>query len=333
VRSGVLIFSRAGEISYANRTFLAALGASTLDQVTAQPWARWHAVASPDFLEKRILPALATDAVWRGLVRLRRLDGTEEMQEVTICGAEEGQLLQTCRPVTAPSGHQVVMPREFLSRISHDFRTPLATMNGVLYLLQKEANANLAQPDEKLTRWHQLMREATGRMRELADHVLEWNQIEGAAVKQTRQDVPLAPWLASFTARANEALGRERISYAVAAGVPESLNLNETLLRAVIDRYVDNALKFSPPDAAVHLLATRLGPQVRLAVIDRGCGIPLAEQSQLWHPFFRASNATGVSGSGLGLMVAKRAAELLDARVGAVSQSDRGSTFWIEFQS
>lgn len=332
VQLGVLILSRQGEVLYANRAYLKEVGATALEQVTALPWAKLHAANSPAFLEERVLPGLSAERPWRGAIPVRRLDGQESVLELTITAGEGGLLWQTARPASAAPAHQVVMPREFLSRISHEFRTPLATMNGVLYLLHKEANANPAQPDEKLLRWHHLMRDAAGRMRELADHVLEWNQIEGAAAKQTRRDVPIASLLAACASRANEAAGRERVSTAVASGVPESVGVNEALLRAVLDRYVDNALKFSAPDAPVHLLVTRLGSLVRFAVIDRGRGIPLAEQNQLWQPFFRASNATDRPGSGLGLMVAKRAAELMEARVGAVSQSERGSTFWIEFQ-
>jgi signal transduction histidine kinase len=97
---------------------------------------------------------------------------------------------------------------------------------------------------------------------------------------------------------------------------------------------VTNALKFSPPGAPVRLEVQTAAdhPRARLAVVDRGPGIALDEQPNLFRKFGRASTRPtgGEASHGLGLAVAKRLAEAMGATVGCDSETGRGATFWIE---
>jgi PAS domain S-box-containing protein len=323
------LLSLAGKFLYANRATLDALGFVSEEECLAREWETLLASPAVSYWSERILPALEQHGEWQGEIALRRADGAVAEFELRLSALGPDRVLQFVRPLRSARVQPAVIPREFLSKISHEFRTPLATMQGVAYLLQKDAAAAPGGLADRHVRWHHLLRDAMVRLRELADQVLEWNRVESAA-RSPRQPIPVAPLLEHVAAAANDKASLTRVTCTVTAGVPEKIPLNEALLRTVLEHYVANAVKFSSPDTPVLLLATRLGAKVRFSVVDRGRGIPLAEQARLWEPFFRASNATDEPGTGLGLMIAKRAAELLDARVGAVSQAGHGSTFWID---
>ncbi len=325
----VAVLGADGTFLYANGEFVRLLGASEDAQVIGQPWQKFFPGAASSSLAERFPPTVEPSSRWRGRLPLRELGGPERALDVVLSALPDRQVLLFAYPATngPVSEGNVVMPREFLSKISHEFRTPLATMQGVLYLLQKDL---AAQPGDKRQRWLDHLRESMTRLRELADQVLEWNRLEGAAAKTQRTELDVAAFAARLVAHGDEVAGTSRCAVAVAPDVPPRLMVNETVLRMVLDQFLANALKFSPAATPVRLVVSRDGTRVRFAVVDQGRGVPPAEQPGVWQPFFRASNAVTEPGSGLGLMLARRAAELLDAQVNFHSRPGEGSSFWID---
>lgn len=325
----VAVLSADGTFLYANGEFVRLLGASEEAEVIGQTWQKFFPGAASSSLAERFPPTVEPSSRWRGRLQLRELGGPERALEVVLSALPDRRVLLFAHPATngPVSEGNVVMPREFLSKISHEFRTPLATMQGVLYLLQKDL---AVQPGDKRQRWLDHLRESMTRLRELADQVLEWNRLEGAAVKTQRTELDLAAFATRLVAHGDELAGAPRCTVETAPEVPPRLRVNETVLRMVLDQFLANALKFSPATTPVRLVVSRAGARVRFAVIDQGRGIPTAEQPGVWQPFFRASNAVTEPGSGLGLMLARRAAELLEAEVNFHSRPGEGSSFWID---
>jgi signal transduction histidine kinase len=99
----------------------------------------------------------------------------------------------------------------------------------------------------------------------------------------------------------------------------------------VVGNLLSNAVKYSPPESPVEVAAARAGEVVRVAVHDRGRGIPRELQPQIFTKFFRGdAAATGIAGTGLGLAVARDIVEAHGGRIGFESDPGAGSTFWIE---
>lgn len=224
--------------------------------------------------------------------------------------------------------HYLLKQREFISMVSHEFRTPLATMQGALHLLQTRL---AKEADPKPQRWLNLMRDAMGTLRELADQVLELNRMDAPASATESPPLVLAHFLTAYTQSLADVHGPARIECEIAPEAPLTARVSASLLRTILDHFVANALKFSPPTSPVRVRVAPADGRVRIAVVDFGRGVPAGELTRLWNPFFRASNTVGVAGTGLGLTLVKRAAELINAEVGCVSTPEKGTEFWVEF--
>ena len=94
---------------------------------------------------------------------------------------------------------------------------------------------------------------------------------------------------------------------------------------------LSNAIKYSPEDAEIVIRTITKNNKVSISVEDKGIGIPLEAQKDLFSKFFRARNATNIQGTGLGLNIVKRYMELLDGTIDFTSEENKGSTFTIEF--
>ena len=103
--------------------------------------------------------------------------------------------------------------------------------------------------------------------------------------------------------------------------------IHEAPLRGAIENLISNGLKYSPDNALVTVGLSQ-GPQdYTITVSDLGRGIPEADQAKLFQPFFRSGNVGRVTGSGLGLTIVKRVAELHSGRIEYRSVLGQGSTF------
>jgi CheY-like chemotaxis protein len=93
---------------------------------------------------------------------------------------------------------------------------------------------------------------------------------------------------------------------------------------------LSNAIKYNRPGGLVHLRATRSGPEVLISVTDTGIGLSAAQVAHLWEPFNRlGAERTTVEGTGIGLALSQRMVQMMDGRLEAQSQAERGSTFTV----
>ena len=102
--------------------------------------------------------------------------------------------------------------------------------------------------------------------------------------------------------------------------------LDPQIMRQAIDNIIDNAVKYSPPQAEITIRLRVEDDMAVLAISDRGIGIPDSSLRHLFTPFHRAANATMISGTGLGLPIAKEIVVLHGGRIGVETEIDVGTT-------
>jgi signal transduction histidine kinase len=118
------------------------------------------------------------------------------------------------------------------------------------------------------------------------------------------------------------------ISFMCLASCKEAC-LDEKLLRQFLTNLISNAIKYSPEGGNIQFDLMCRDDTATFRIRDRGIGIPLKDQAQLFEPFYRSSNVGTISGTGLGLAIVKRCVELHGGEIAVESEVGVGTTFTI----
>jgi len=113
---------------------------------------------------------------------------------------------------------------------------------------------------------------------------------------------------------------------------PETVQLDATLLKHILLNLLSNAIKFSFEDSEIFIQTQSTPSEITLSIKDQGIGISAEDQEHLMERFFRASNATNIQGTGLGLHIVSKYAEQMNGKIYCESDMERGTTFRIIFK-
>lgn len=221
---------------------------------------------------------------------------------------------------------------QFVSLAPHQFRTPLATILSSIDLLDlKMESAELSSAFIKLfQRQKAIMAEETMRMTELMENILDIGRIDEGKIELSKKKLAFKQFMDAFVTSNREPNGQQRkLNYQFNA--PDHIiNIDEVLLRNVLRNIVSNAFKYSLGKSAPNLVVSFQDNSYLMTIIDYGIGIPENDQPFLFQSFFRASNAKVISGSGLGLMIAKKLIVLHGGNITIESKISRGCTVTIK---
>ena len=222
------------------------------------------------------------------------------------------------------------MKKEFTSTLSHELRTPLTSIIGSLQLINSGVMGNVEQEVGELT----VVAERNGqRLLDLINDLLDIEKIESGKLALAPEVIPLDD-LVREALELNKAFAeRFKVRFESHAERPERKVLaDRKRLLQVMTNLLSNAAKFSPEGGVVEITTEDAGGNVRVAIHDRGTGIPEAFRNRIFGRFTQAdSTATRQKGgSGLGLAICKRLLELMHGRIGFDNRQGGGSTFWIE---
>jgi PAS domain S-box-containing protein len=219
---------------------------------------------------------------------------------------------------------------EFLSSMSHELRTPLNAILGFTQLLERDRKSPL--DDRQLERLSHVMRGGEHLLK-LIDDVLDLSRIEAGRISVSMEPVELRGVIDEAVTTLGPMASRAGIAIAVVAPTElPSVNADRTRLAQVLMNFGSNAIKYGRRGGSVTVAVRHPdATTVRISVVDDGIGIPADKQDKLFEPFQRAGQETGpIEGTGIGLTITKRLAELMKGRVGFRSEVHKGSEFWIE---
>lgn len=274
-----------------------------------------HADGRPLVLEISGSPIFDTDGTFQGYRGITR-DITERKQvEVNI------------RKALTREKELSDLKTRFISMASHEFRTPLTTILASAETLERYGHKF---PPEKQKIVLQRIQTSVHHVIGLLNDVLTMGKTE--AGKLACNPLPLN--LEQFCQNLIEELQYAQVNLAssidlICIGDTFQARADEKLLRHILINLLSNAVKYSPDHSPVTLTLTCTAQETTFQVSDRGIGIPSADQAQLFDAFHRANNVGNISGTGLGLVIAKRAAEAHQGRIACVSEVGVGTTFTV----
>ncbi|MHB8667045.1 MAG: sensor histidine kinase [Burkholderiales bacterium] len=214
------------------------------------------------------------------------------------------------------------MKSKFVSIASHELRTPLATILSSAELLEHYA-AGLSAED-KLKMLHGIQG-AVKRMNALIEDVLIIGKAEAGALQCDPKPVDLGDLCRRVVEELRGGVAKQHVIKFEHQFARASVYLDEKLLRHILTNLLSNAVKYSPPESTVSMLLAEHDGQALIEVADQGIGIPPEDQARLFESFHRASNVGTRQGTGLGLVIVKKAVELHGGTIAIDSKLDAGT--------
>lgn len=217
---------------------------------------------------------------------------------------------------------------EFIANVSHELRTPLLHVKGTITLLADGALGHLSAEQERGLR---VAEEASEQLERVVEDIVDFSSLQERGLDL--EPVPVSEVCQSAIEALRARANRRKVSFRVA--VPTELppvRADAQALNSVLRHLLDNAVKFSPTQGLVQVLAERHGDAIRIAVKDQGGGIAPEEQGRIFQPFYQSdgSSTRRAGGMGLGLALVRRLLEAHHTEVGLDSELGRGSTFYFE---
>lgn len=217
---------------------------------------------------------------------------------------------------------------DFVSAVSHEFRTPLTSMRHLTELLVSRSITS----EERKVYYYELLAHETERLHRMVESLLSFGRIDVGAYAWRLEPADVSQLLCDIVDEfRHESLAKDRqVLCEIEEGLPPIRADREALSRALWN-LLENAGKYSEPGCPIRVFARREGEWVVVGVGDKGGGIPPGEQKKIFQKFVRGADAkrAGVRGVGIGLALVKRIVEAHGGTVQLQSEPGRGSTFTI----
>ena len=213
--------------------------------------------------------------------------------------------------------------RQFVSLVSHEFRTPLAIIDGMAQRLIRRGEKT---PVDQRVIILEKVRNAVIRLTGLMESVLSSASLESGSVNFSPASVDLRELVQKACESQQEISSAHTIINDINA-LPETYQGDQKLLHQVVTNLLSNAVKYSPNADHVEVTGRSTEDGVEIAVRDFGLGIPEDELPKLCQRFFRASTSTGIQGTGIGLNLVKAFVKMHGGILEVRSAEGEGSTF------
>jgi two-component system sensor histidine kinase KdpD len=228
--------------------------------------------------EKRLLEACCSSMA----LALERIHFAEVAQETLV--RMEGERLRN----------------SLLSAVSHDLRTPLTAIRGLAETLERETDL----PEGDRTEVASAIRHQAEGLQRVVTNLLDLAHLQSAGIRLNKEWHSLDEIVGSALARLGPALSKRQVRTDLPRDLP-LLEVDASLIERVLVNLLDNALKYTPPDAKILIGAKAVGNSMYCFVEDNGPGLPPGDPERFFEPFVRGQTESAISGVGLGLALCR----------------------------
>ncbi|PWG79021.1 PAS domain-containing sensor histidine kinase [Pararcticibacter amylolyticus] len=291
------------EVNYSDRMIYCGFINDLTREKEAEERIRNHAAQLEELVEERTLSLRKT---------VRALQ--EAKEEVSISLEKEKELNQ--------------LKSRFVSMASHEFRTPLSSVQLSASLIEKYA----AQEDSKNISKHvNKIKNAVGNLTAILNDFLSLEKLEAGRVEPTFTRFDIVKLSEEITEEMQLITKQNQNIIYEHTGLTSTVSLDQNLLKNCIINLIANAIKYSGENTFIEFNTEITNDKYIITVKDNGIGIPSADQKHLFQAFFRAHNTGSIPGTGLGLNIVKRYAGLMNGKVDFESTINKGTKFTISF--
>ena len=281
-----------------------------------------QAIYFPLSLKENVLGVLALLPI-----NLRRVFLPEQKKLLETFLSQIAHAIMRVRLTETARKHQVEMETErlrntLLNSISHDLRTPLATIVGSASAL---VESHELQPNAQ----HELARsiyDEARRMSNLINNILDMARLEAGVLQLNKQWYPLEEIIGVVLTRLEKQLNGRKVSVKLPDGIA-MIYVDAVMIEQVLINLLENAVRYTPEHSPIHISAELSEFSVEIAVIDQGLGIPEHNKEKLFEKFYRVQQETAQSGVGLGLAICRAIIEAHGGTIKAENHAKGGAVF------
>lgn len=231
---------------------------------------------------------------------------------------EVGELVENFNQMVEQLNHQQTLSADFLAGISHEFKTPLATIRGYTQLLGEDI------PPEKREKYGDIIIKKVDGLTALVTNILELSKLESDDVRISRSVFPLDEQIRKNILFYEPTWSGKQIEL-----IPDLLPVdyygNPELVGEIWQNLLDNAIKFTPQGGKITVTMKETPDQIFVCFQDNGIGMDAETKAHMFDKFYQGSAQTGKKGSGLGLALTKRILEVCGGNIEVVSSPGKGT--------
>jgi len=218
----------------------------------------------------------------------------------------------------------------FVSVVSHEFRTPLGVILSGAEILENYFER--LRPEQRAGHLQDI-RHATRQMTELMEEVLLLGKVESGKMECKPEWMELRAFCRRLVEEQCSATGGKCRLTVELTGIPARAWADEAMMRHIFTNLLSNAVKYSPAGSPVRFSVRREGATALFEVEDHGIGIPAEDQKALYEAFHRGRNVGDIPGTGLGMVIAKRCVEAQGGTIEFASAVGHGTTFRVRLKA
>ena len=217
---------------------------------------------------------------------------------------------------------------EFVSNISHEFRTPLASIVGFSETIVSDPNL----PDEMKAEFNRVIFNEGKRLAKMINDILDVSSIEGGKITLNKSNFDIVQMLEEIVDNNRESAKKKKISFEFDPTKQEvMIEADREKLARAFDALINNAIKFTNEDGRVKVTFNNLFKDIEVVISDTGIGIPEKDLPYMFQKFYRVSRpGTEIPGTGVGLVFVKQIIDLHKGLISIQSELGNGTSFIVK---
>ncbi len=235
---------------------------------------------------------------------------------------EMGELMRSFNEMTEALGRTAYLQKDFISSVSHEFKTPIASIRGFAQMLQMPGLT-----EEQKAEYIGLIARESERLSRLSETLLRLSALEQQTAPASLSTFSLDEQLRQVILRLEPTWGAKNINWQLELDEEVTIVSDEAMLSHVWINLIQNAIKFSPEGSAIEARVSAEKGRAVVEIQDHGCGMDAQTITRIFDRFFQADRSRRQEGVGLGLALVKRILDIMGGDVKVRSTPGEGSTF------